>query len=325
MKFRTEITVEPLPVKIGYENRILSLGSCFADEMARRMEKAKFRVTVNPTGTLFNPCSVARLLHRAASDSMPAKEELHRSAEGLWFHYDFHGSFSDADSVRALDRMKKATTTIAGALGEADRLLITFGTAWIYELRETGEPVANCHKQPQRLFVRRRLGVHEIVAQWSELLETLLADRHTIFTVSPVRHMSDGAAENFLSKAVLRLAVAELIERHPNASYFPAYEILMDDLRDYRFYAEDLVHPSEQAVEYIWEKFAASALDARALSLLPQIEELTAAARHRPLHPHSPAAATFARRMSERAERLETQTGIDFTREKAAFAADRTK
>ena len=204
----------------------------------------------------------------------------------------------------------------ASALREADRVILTFGTAWVYELRSTGEIVANCHKQPAELFRRRRLTVEEIVARYDDLQAGPLAGKQVILTVSPVRHLGDGLPDNFLSKATLRLAIDEICRRHADSAYFPAYEILTDDLRDYRFYADDLVHPSQQAQQYIWELFTAATLTEEARRKLPQVEALTTAAGHRPLHPESDEYRRFCRKQLEIIESLPE---IDLSREKEFF------
>ena len=251
MKFRTEIRIAPLSVRIGYENRLLALGSCFAEHISGRLSGARFRITSNPSGILFNPLSLAATLESYAAPQEVVPEEL-GCRNGLWFHYGFHGAFSDGSQKMALSKMNLARRAGASALREADRVILTFGTAWVYELRSTGEIVANCHKQPAELFRRRRLTVEEIVARYDDLQAGPLAGKQVILTVSPVRHLGDGLPDNFLSKATLRLAIDEICRRHADTTYFPAYEILTDDLRDYRFYADDLVHPSQQAQRYIW-------------------------------------------------------------------------
>ena len=181
-------------------------------------------------------------------------------------------------------------------LAEADYVLVTFGTAWVYE--EGGRVVANCEKRPAHLFTRRRLSVEEIVERFDGLMQNALSGKQVIFTVSPIRHLKDGFEENSLSKAVLRLAIAEIVARHPAAAqYFPAFEILNDDLRDYRFYGPDLAHPSAEAVEYIWEKFSAAAFGPETLKLLPQIEKIVRAMEHRPFSPDGEEYATFRRTM----------------------------
>lgn len=251
MQFRTVIDIKSFDRKIDHSSRILSLGSCFADNIARRMQRAKFRVEASPTGILFNPESIARAVERFAASESPAREELRHDGE-RYFGYDFHSAFADADPERALAAMREAARRGADALRRADTVIITFGTAWIYRLRENGEVVANCHKQPQSLFARELLAADRIADRYAKLLEGPLADKHVIFTVSPVRHLGDGAERNSLSKAVLRVAVGELASRFPDADYFPSFEIMNDELRDYRFYADDMTHPSQTAVDYIW-------------------------------------------------------------------------
>lgn len=234
MKFRTEIRIAPLSVRIGYENRLLALGSCFAEHISGRLSGARFRITSNPSGILFNPLSLAATLESYAAQQEVVPEEL-GCRNGLWFHYGFHGAFSDGSQKMALSKMNLARRAGASALREADRVILTFGTAWVYELRSTGEIVANCHRQPAALFRRRRLTVEEIVARYDDLQAGPLAGKQVILTVSPVRHLGDGLPDNFLSKATLRLAIDEIYRRHADSAYFPAYEILTDDLRDYRF------------------------------------------------------------------------------------------
>jgi len=316
MKFRTETDIRPFADKIGYDNYILALGSCFADNMSKILRQAKFRVVSNPTGVLFNPASIAQTLHRFESGREATSGEL-RESGGRWFGYDFHGSLSAETPEKALGNINAAIAAGSKALHECDRVIITFGTAWVYVLNETGHIVANCHKQPSAQFIRRRMTVDEIIGMFIPIIEGMFAKKKIIFTVSPVRHLGDGADENFLSKATLKLAVAELVERYDNAYYFPAYEILNDDLRDYRFYADDLVHPSLQAIEYIREKFFDAALSEQAKMLLPRVEKIVAAAAHRPHNPDSDAYREFCRRTLEE---IRTLDGIDFSEETARFA-----
>ncbi len=319
MKFRTEIEIAPLNPRIGYRHRLLAVGSCFAQHIAGKLADAKFDIETNPTGILFNPLSIAEALRNYRDCKPVDASELHYDGE-QWFHYDFHGSFSDADAAQALKRMNTGRAIGAAAFRQADFVLLTFGTAWVYERQ--GRPVANCHRQPASEFIRRRLSVEEIVAAFDESFRTRpdetdsIDKKQIILTVSPVRHLGDGLEGNALSKAVLRMAAAELAERHPNVHYFPAYEIVMDDLRDYRFYADDLVHPAPQAIEYIWEKFAAAALDDQARRLLPEVEAIVTAARHRPRNPQGRAHADFCRRCMERIAALPQ---IDFSAEKRYF------
>lgn len=319
MQFRTVIDIKSFDRKIDHSSRILSLGSCFADNIARRMQRAKFRVEASPTGILFNPESIARAVERFAASESPAREELRHDGE-RYFGYDFHSAFADADPERALAAMREAARRGADALRRADTVIITFGTAWIYRLRENGEVVANCHKQPQSLFARELLAADRIADRYAKLLEGPLADKHVIFTVSPVRHLGDGAERNSLSKAVLRVAVGELASRFPDADYFPSFEIMNDELRDYRFYADDMTHPSQTAVDYIWERFGATAFAESARRAAERAERIAEAAEHRPFDPRGEAHRNFCRAMLRRIDELRReQPQMRFDDEKEYF------
>ena len=313
MKFRTEIEISPLGVQIGYDSRVLTLGSCFAAHIARKLAAAKFRVTENPSGILFNPLSIAAAIRSYASPAAVTRDELGFDGE-VWYHFGFHGDFSAPTAEEALARMNAARRAGAEALRTADRVILTFGTAWVYE--RDGEVVANCHRRPAAEFSRRRLSVEEIVKTFAELIEGPLAGKQIILTVSPVRHIGDGLAGNAVSKATLRLAAEELMQRFKCSAYFPAYEIVTDDLRDYRFYADDLVHPAPQAIAYVWEKFTGAVLSDRARNLLPEAEAIVAAATHRPRNPQGEAHRAFCRRQLERIAALPE---IDFQSEAACF------
>ena len=317
MKFRTEIEIKPFEKAFGYDSRIFAVGSCFAENISARLADAKFRVTANPAGIMFNPVSAADTIERCAAGRHVDPTEMAEGAEG-WFHFGFHGSFNRADISEAAAAMNAAVDEGHKALNEADTVIVTFGTAYVYRLAENYVTVANCHKQPASMFIRERLTAEEITARWSSLIEKELKGKHIILTVSPVRHTADGLDGNMLSKSILRVAAAELAERHENVDYFPAYEILCDDLRDYRFYADDLVHPSSAAIEYVWEKFVRTAATPEAQALIPQVEAVVAAARHRPLHPDTESWHAFCRSRIEEIDRL---SGVDLTAERAAFAA----
>ena len=313
MKFRTEIEISPLGVQIGYENRVLTLGSCFAAHIARKLAAAKFRVTENPSGILFNPLSIAAAIRSYVSPAAVTRDELGFDGE-VWYHFGFHGDFSAPTAEEALARMNAARRAGAEALRTSDRVILTFGTAWVYE-RE-GEVVANCHRRPAAEFSRRRLSVGEIVGTFAELIEGPLTGKQIILTVSPVRHTGDTLAGNAVSKAALRLAAEELAAAHAAVHYFPAYEVLNDDLRDYRFYADDLVHPSAQAIQYVWEKFIPAVLSDEARRLLPDVRHIVVAAAHRPRNPRSEAYREFCRR---RIGEIAALPQVDFQAEEEYF------
>lgn len=315
MKFRTEIDKPQLKGRIDYNSKIVTLGSCFAENITKRLAAAKFCVKRSPVGILFNPASIASTLTAFAERSAVDCGRIVRRSEG-WVSLDCHSELAMPTEEEAIKTLQNAIDEGHKLLRSATCVIITFGTAWVYEHIATGRVVANCHKQPSREFCRRRMSVEEIVDLFKPLMEGVLRDKHVIFTVSPIRHTADGLTENCVSKAILRLAADTLSSTYDNADYFPAYEIVTDDLRDYRFYAEDMVHPSAQAVEYIWQRFIESALADSAVELLPKVEKIVAAATHKPFNPNSEEYATFCKRYLKEAQRLSM---IDFSAECEVF------
>lgn len=315
MKFRTEIDKPQLKGRIDYNSKIVTLGSCFAENITKRLAAAKFCVKRSPVGILFNPASIASTLTAFAERSAVDCGRIVRRSEG-WVSLDCHSELTMPTEEEAIKTLQNAIDEGHKLLRSATCVIITFGTAWVYEHIATGRVVANCHKQPSREFCRRRMSVEEIVTLFKPLMEGVLRDKHIIFTVSPIRHTADGLTENCVSKAILRLAADTLSSTYDNADYFPAFEIVTDDLRDYRFYAEDMVHPSAQAVEYIWQRFIESALADSAVELLPKVEKIIAAAAHKPFNPNSEEYATFCKRYLTEAQRLSM---IDFSAECEVF------
>ena len=226
------------------------LGSCFSDEIGEQMKQRYLKVVCNPFGTLYNPISIAQAINL----QLPMTNDQLVHHDGLWHSMSHHGAFSRATRVETEQAVRASIETMQQALQEATVIIVTFGTAWVYEMN--GEVVGNCHKLPESTFTRRRLSVEEIVAAWQPILNRY-PDKHWLFTVSPIRHIKDGLHENQLSKATLLLAIEKLTanSQKPIAEYFDSFEILLDELRDYRFYADDLVHPSSLAIQYIWERF----------------------------------------------------------------------
>lgn len=276
MKLQTIVDIAPSNRKIGYEDSILMIGSCFADSIGEQMEQRNLRVTCNPFGTLYNPLSIAQAL---TMTDMPELIEH----DGLWHSMAHHGSFSRADRNEAEQAIRASIETMQKALREATVVIVTFGTAWVYEWK--GERVVgNCHKLPESNFTRRRLTAEEIVAAWKPLLERY-DDKHWVFTVSPIRHIKDGLHENQLSKATLLQAVEKLTgEAGITADYFASFEIMLDELRDYRFYADDLVHPSSLAVNYIWERFVDTFCTPQTKNEMNIQHKRWQFEHHRPLH-----------------------------------------
>lgn len=300
MKFRTEITITPSEGKIDHHSRILSLGSCFAEEVASRLQREGIATLSSPMGVLFNPLSIERCVWRISRCERVCEGELHQRGD-VWFCYDTHGDFDRVGKESALWGINSAIEDAYEWLQETDTVILTLGTAWVYE-RE-GEVVANCHKMPAREFVRRRLSVEEVAGSLRRTVE-MLAPKRVILTVSPVRHVADGLEGNSLSKATLRLAAEEVAESNERVEYFPSYEILVDDLRDYRYYADDMVHPSRVAVEYVWERFKEAYMSGQTVSMGERFARLTEAAEHRPLHPESEEHQHFRETMYLRAKEL---------------------
>lgn len=275
MKFRTELTVAP-GHQITHSDSILTLGSCFSTEIGDRLRHDGFNAVTNPTGTLYNPLSIARTIEVLEQHKLYTEEDIFLN-QGLWRSFDHHSSLADADPIKALEKINSAIERGTKALSEATQIFVTFGTAWVYEHRATGSTVCNCHKLPAAEFTRRRLTVDEITECWRPIIDRY-PSKHFVFTVSPIRHTADGLHGNQLSKATLLLAIEEL-----GADYFPAYEALVDDLRDYRFYAADMKHPSPVAADYVYDLLAASRFSPETMKLAAERAAVSRAALHRPL------------------------------------------
>ncbi len=319
MQFFTHINIPPFAEKIDYRSLILSLGSCFAENIAMRLCDAKFHIITSPSGILFNPESIAMAIDNMAAGRTPKQEDLLCNGD-VWFNYDFHSSFSSCDKDAALHAMQKAMRYGSWSLHAADTLIITFGSAWVYRHKQSGKVVANCHKQPASEFCRELLSAEEIVSRWSSLLQSVLSKKIVIFTVSPIRHLSDGLEHNSLSKATLRVAIAQLCSEFSNALYFPSYEIMNDELRDYRFYGEDMIHPSPTAIDYIWSRFCNTAISESALATMQRIEKLNRAAAHRPFNPQSDSHRQFCRKWLMEIAMLQNEfPEMDLEKEKAHF------
>ena len=311
MKFRTEVKIAPFSHPIALNEQIVALGSCFASELSEALTARNLQVLCNPLGPLYNPLSIAAAVERALSKRAFSAEEIATNGEGERFSFDASTRFTDPSCEELLKRLNTTNDRLCEAIERADRLILTFGTAWVFRLAESNEVVANCHKQPQQRFRRERLSVEEIVARWSALLEGPLQKKQVLLTVSPIRHLGDGLEGNAVSKATLRLAVEQLVERCSNCRYFPAYELLLDDLRDYRYYADDLCHPSTQALAYIRERFAEAAFSEQTKQQMKEVEHLLRFCAHRP---HDPASEEY-QRQSREVIRAMQESPFDFSEE----------
>ncbi|WP_460609881.1 GSCFA domain-containing protein [Hymenobacter terrigena] len=282
------------------------MGSCFADSIGARLVANKVEARVNPFGTVFQPLALARLLRAAAGEEMDWQRHLVQ-ARGRWQSYDLHGSIGADSPVELLQYIQEVVRQTGEFLRNTDVVMLTLGTAWAYRLRETGELVSNCHKQPSDLFVRELLTPDEIInalAETHAYLRRINPDLRFVLTVSPVRHLKDTLQLNAVSKSVLRLATHIVSDLLPGVAYFPAYELLVDDLRDYRFYAADMLHPSEVAEDYIWEKFARAYFDADFGRFRKEWAAVRQSLGHRPLHEGAPEHRQFLESTREKLEQL---------------------
>lgn len=328
-KFYTEVKVPEPGFRVGYQHSGMFVGSCFTENVGGKMQALRYPVDVNPFGIVYNPLSVVRTLERLIDKKLMEEEELF-CFNGLWHSFLHHGRFSGGDKSTVLEQMNARIAASSAKLESADYLCITFGTAWIYCLASTGEVVANCHKLPADRFVRRRLEVTEITQAFEQLLSRIWALNpkvKIVFTVSPVRHWKDGPIENQRSKAVLLLAVEYLCRVFSERCvYFPAYEIVLDELRDYRFYASDMLHPSDVAVDYVWSKFEAAFIDEESRKLSEEVRKLIQARQHRPLNPESPEYKKFLLKMRNRIRDLqEKYSYLNLSLEENYFSEQLTK
>lgn len=284
-KFTTPVEVKDAAAKIDYSSKILMLGSCFSTEIGQILKDYKFNVMVNPFGVLYNPCSIANSVQRLlnctpfCADEVIQTNPTDKSAQKKFASFSHHSSFARFTPDEFLDAANKSLSMASAFMETADTIIITLGTSWIFRNVSTGNIVSNCHKRLAAEFKRELLTVEECR---SILLETAnsLKGKNVIFTVSPIRHLKDTAHGNQISKATLLLAIDKVIQECKWCNYFPSYEIMMDELRDYRFYAEDMVHPSTLAVKYIFEKFKESHISTQAFKQMENNMRLTKAENH---------------------------------------------
>ena len=349
MELFTKIDIPASSIRIDYTSRIAFFGSCFADNISAQFAARKFGVLANPFGTVYNPVSIAGQIKAIADGKVFGEKDVFQDARGLqdvsgnqdargpWYSWDAHGSLSGATREECIEKLNNAATRTREFLKQADVVFITLGTAFVYFLKD-GRAVANCHRQDPALFERRMITVEEAARALENIVRDLTRikrdwiatptarddDRkfHIVFTVSPLRHMGDGAHNNTLSKATLQLAVNNVINKVttvPSASsgtlpvsYFPSYEIVMDELRDYRFYDSDMVHLSKTAEEYIFKRMAETYCSEKTRTDIAQVEKFMKSANHRITDPGSPAALEFSRTISVKAAELEAQIpGLD--------------
>lgn len=318
MNFFTKIDIPAADFKIDYTSRLAFFGSCFADNISAQFAERKFNVLANPFGTVYNPVSLASQVKAIADGKIFGEEDVFQDmrCDGLWHCWDAHSSLSGATKEECIGKLNAAITQARDFLQKASVIFITLGTAFVYYLKSSGKPAANCHRQDQNLFERKLISVDEaadaiqrIVAQ----LRDINHNAHIVFTVSPIRHLGDGAHGNNLSKATVLLAINKEIATSPLASrndtvdYFPSYEIVMDELRDYRFYSDDMIHLSRAAEEYIFERMVETYCDSATRENITKVEKFLKMANHRIQDECSPATQELKKKLATQAAELERQ------------------
>ena len=310
--FRTEITSPPSISKISIGQPILCLGSCFADVIGHWLIRYKFDSLVNPFGVIYNPCSLIKLLEYSLSNRSP-DEASYTKNQGIYYNYELHSMFSDKHLQTLQKSISETITLAANYLEKSQWIIFTFGTAFIHRLKASKELVANCHKMPADYFKQELLTIDQIVAAFDQFLNQLQQKNlnpKIIITVSPVRHLKSGLVNNNLSKATLRLAAQNLMEKHDQINYFPSYEIMMDDLRDYRYYEKDLVHPNEIAHDYIWKQFSQVYFDNETKAFINDWDRIIAALQHKPFHPESDNHQSFLKKTLTHLDSLKGQVDV---------------
>ena len=325
MKFRTEVEPVSPGFRIKHENKIFTIGSCFAENIAEYFKFYRFSILDNPFGVLYNPVSILNAVKSSKSKKRFLFDDLiyHQSEYHSFFH---HSDFSHHNAEECLRRINSKIDETHSFLSKADIVIISYGTSVVYKHKKSGMIVSNNHKIPAKEFEKLRLTVDEITEyanRTTAALKELNPDAKIILTVSPVRHWRDGATENLLSKSALLLAIEKIVNKNEDFYYFPSYEILMDDLRDYRFYSEDLIHPNRQALEYVWEKFKSVFFDEKTASTLEEIGKISTARNHRPRNIHTGEHQKFLKSILSKINELEKKyTHLDLSGDKNYFAKD---
>lgn len=307
--FKMNTTIDNLsfPFKIKYADHILSLGSCFSVEIGQILNELKYPILINPAGITFNPASIYYTLKRVfVADPLPEQELF--LTQGHWAHYDFHSIFNQESAQKYIEKTNNSLKEAFKEIKKTNVIILTLGTAFVFRLKSNGHIVNNCHKMPNDLFLREQLSSKEILSYLNmskELLDTNLKnDYHLILTLSPVRHIRDGLVENQKSKAHCLVAIHQFVDAHENAHYFPSYEIVLDDLRDYRFYKRDLIHPTKLAVEYVFNQFEKALLFEEETPLRERIRGINQSLNHRPFNPNSDSHLKFIRKLNGDIESL---------------------
>jgi len=306
MQFQTKIPIPEQEPKIDYTSKLVLLGSCFSENIGEKFTYFKFRQLQNPFGILFHPYAIENLVKKAVNQFVYTEKDLFFHNE-QWHCFDAHSRLSSPDKVQLLQTLNEALQKTYTELKEASHIILTYGTAWVYQLKTNQKFVANCHKIPQREFDKKLIlakKLQESIQRTIELIQLINPSAAFIFTVSPVRHIKDGFVENQQSKAALITAMRKIMGSVKKATYFPSYEIMMDELRDYRFYAQDMLHPNDLAIDYIWQRFVEVRLSESTQQTMQEIDKIQKGLAHKPFNPNSEKHQEFLKKLERGMKKL---------------------
>ena len=310
MNFTTKVPIAKNKYPLDYNSKIMSLGSCFAVNMSDKLDYFKFESNCNPFGIIFNPVSIEKLVYRITQQLFYTEKDIFFHNES-WHCYEVHSEISNPDKAAFLKSLNRISKQANQQISNTTHFIITLGTAWVYRNIETNEVVANCHKVPQNYFKKELLSIEEInqsLENSIRLIRAINSKANFIFTVSPVRHIKDGFVENQWSKAHLITAIHNISNGQLSfVNYFPSYEIMMDELRDYRFYAEDLLHPSQIAIDYIWERFFETTISEEWYSTMEEIADIQKGLAHRPFNANSESHRQFLLKLQSKIRDIQNQ------------------
>lgn len=306
MEWHTVVKISDSGCRIQHSENILALGSCFSQEIGTCLEEAKFNIHINPFGTLYHPEAIARVLEYGLGRQQWSPE-FATLQQDVWYSWHHHGKVSSTSVEDLMTQIEKIHSTLSDYLKTTKVIMITPGTAWGYRLKSSNEVVANCHKAPSQIFEKVLMQPDKVIACFQMMLDQVRAqfpDIKFVFTVSPVRHLRDGFHENQLSKSALLLGIQEVVEKNEQVFYFPSYEIMLDELRDYRFYAPDKIHPSETAIQYIWKRFRSWCMDEATEAFIQEINALQTQLRHKVFHTETPQYKLFKEKLGAQLDKL---------------------
>lgn len=304
MNFRTQVPISTATKPIDYNCKIILLGSCFAENIGDKFEYYKFQNAVNPFGIIFNPVSIEKMISKVVTATVFTEADIFFYNE-RWHSFDVHSDLSNESKEELLTSLNSILKQTKKQLQEASQVIITYGTSWVYRNIESNEIVANCHKVPQKEFKKELLSIETIkesIKQTIQFIHSLNPDSNIIFTISPVRHIKDGFVENQWSKANLISGIHQVLSQ--SETYFPSYEIMMDELRDYRFYAEDMLHPNQVAIDYIWERFKETSISKTAFPVMDEVESIQKSLSHKPFNPKAESHLKFELKRKEKITKL---------------------